>query len=261
MMSEHSWCRDIDRDEAVRAAEDNRTGPLPTLEECIGMLPKTGSASSASEQQNKGNDIATNGLLTAEERDAVAGIALVIDRLKLYPEQLLRTKKDDLDLLWRIAEGKARSAPAASGAAWTEPVSSDPVAWGVMLDGKIDQYAGADSLFIDKTEAEGWCGAASPDGKATVVPLYAAPQPAPGWLTAEERGVVERVRDHLFDSCQLEFTDIVALDHLLARDTPPEVVRPGKPLTFRYGDDAMANRDGQWIASLDAAGIKVKEVG
>ena len=41
--------------------------------------------------------------LSAEERNAVAGIALVIDRLKLYPEQLLRTKKDDLDLLWRIA--------------------------------------------------------------------------------------------------------------------------------------------------------------
>jgi hypothetical protein len=31
----HSWCRDIPRDEAVRASEDNRQGPLPTLEECI----------------------------------------------------------------------------------------------------------------------------------------------------------------------------------------------------------------------------------
>jgi hypothetical protein len=29
------WCRDIPRDEAVRAAEDNRPGPLPTLEEAI----------------------------------------------------------------------------------------------------------------------------------------------------------------------------------------------------------------------------------
>ena len=29
------WCRDIPRDEAVRAAEDGRSGPLPTLEECI----------------------------------------------------------------------------------------------------------------------------------------------------------------------------------------------------------------------------------
>ena len=31
----HAWCRDVQRDEAVRAAEDNRQGPLPTLEEAI----------------------------------------------------------------------------------------------------------------------------------------------------------------------------------------------------------------------------------
>ena len=31
----HSWCRSPARDEAVRAAEDNRSGPLPTLEEAI----------------------------------------------------------------------------------------------------------------------------------------------------------------------------------------------------------------------------------
>lgn len=32
---EHAWCHDIARDAAVRAAEDNRTGPLPTLGEAI----------------------------------------------------------------------------------------------------------------------------------------------------------------------------------------------------------------------------------
>jgi len=31
----HPWCSDPSRDAAVRAAEDGRTGPLPTLEECI----------------------------------------------------------------------------------------------------------------------------------------------------------------------------------------------------------------------------------
>jgi hypothetical protein len=46
--------------------------------------------------------------LTPEERDAVAGIALILSRLKLYPEQVGRTKQDDLDLLWRIAEGKVK---------------------------------------------------------------------------------------------------------------------------------------------------------
>jgi hypothetical protein len=32
---EHAWCRDPSRDERVRTAEDGRTAPLPTLEECI----------------------------------------------------------------------------------------------------------------------------------------------------------------------------------------------------------------------------------
>jgi hypothetical protein len=31
----HAWCRDVARDAAVRAAEDGRTGPLPTLGEAI----------------------------------------------------------------------------------------------------------------------------------------------------------------------------------------------------------------------------------
>jgi hypothetical protein len=40
----------------VRAAEDGRTGPLPTLEQCIdGMFPKNDSATSAVEHENKGD--------------------------------------------------------------------------------------------------------------------------------------------------------------------------------------------------------------
>ena len=91
-MAEHAWCRDIPRDEAVRAAEDGREGPLPTLEECIErqkhaamtagvkegfvkadgewkrltddelrqllVIPKSVSATSAPEQENKGDSMA-----------------------------------------------------------------------------------------------------------------------------------------------------------------------------------------------------------
>ena len=87
----HSWCRDIPRDEAVRAAEDGRSGPLPTLDECIErqkhaamtagvkegfvkadgewkrltenelrqllVIPKSVSASSAVEPENKGDSM------------------------------------------------------------------------------------------------------------------------------------------------------------------------------------------------------------
>jgi hypothetical protein len=75
---EHAWCRDVARDEAVRAAEDGRTGPLPTLEECIetafsagvrdsfrkveeawSMIPKSVSASSPVDQENKGDGMRT----------------------------------------------------------------------------------------------------------------------------------------------------------------------------------------------------------
>jgi hypothetical protein len=34
-MSNHAWCRDVARDEAVRAAEDGRDRPMPTLGEAI----------------------------------------------------------------------------------------------------------------------------------------------------------------------------------------------------------------------------------
>ena len=42
--------------------------------------------------------------LTEEDRRAVAGIALIVQRLKVYPEQLSRTHLDDVELLWKIAE-------------------------------------------------------------------------------------------------------------------------------------------------------------
>lgn len=42
--------------------------------------------------------------LTEEDRRAVAGIALIVQRLKVYPEQLSRTHRDDVELLWKIAE-------------------------------------------------------------------------------------------------------------------------------------------------------------
>jgi hypothetical protein len=37
----HAWCSDPSRDAAVRAAEDERTAPLPTLEECIERQKQT----------------------------------------------------------------------------------------------------------------------------------------------------------------------------------------------------------------------------
>ena len=40
----HAWCTNVSRDAAVRAAEDGRQGPLPTLEECIERQKKSQTA-------------------------------------------------------------------------------------------------------------------------------------------------------------------------------------------------------------------------
>jgi len=106
-MADHAWCHDIARDAAVRAAEDNRTGPLPTLAEAIdeqtkhaamlagikdgfvrldGLwkrmtdeelrkaleIPKSVFASSAPDHENKGDDMATKSEMQAADYRAEA---------------------------------------------------------------------------------------------------------------------------------------------------------------------------------------------
>jgi hypothetical protein len=72
---EHAWCRDVARDAAVRAAEDGRDRPLPTLKECIaGMFPKSGSASSPVDQENKGDGMRTERVTLEVVHGAIASI-------------------------------------------------------------------------------------------------------------------------------------------------------------------------------------------
>jgi hypothetical protein len=64
----HPWCHDERRDIAVRAAEDGRDGPLPTLGEAIGMIPKIGSGSSAFGHENKGDSMTKSDRQAADYR-------------------------------------------------------------------------------------------------------------------------------------------------------------------------------------------------
>ena len=145
------------------------------------------------------------------------------------------------------------SAPAASGAANSSgsPKSSEPDAWGVMRNGEVDAVT---YLLRSSAElaAEGWGG--------TVVPLYTSPPPARGWLTEEERGIIELARNHFYETCEHpDDLEVVTLDALLARSSPPEVVRPKRWSDMR---SVIADqRDADWLAALAAAGVKVKEVG
>ena len=52
---DHAWCHDITRDAAVRAAEDGRTGPLPTLGEAIAAVTETMSKAARGEEMEHGN--------------------------------------------------------------------------------------------------------------------------------------------------------------------------------------------------------------
>jgi hypothetical protein len=70
------------------------------------------------------------------------------------------------------------------------------------------------------------------------------------------------------DRCELS---AVAIESLLARSSPPEVVKPGvwkvrndpqTTMTWQpFLDDVVAKRDSEWLAALAASGVAVKEVG
>lgn len=163
------------------------------------------------------------------------------------------------------AEVAGGLAPAASVAANgpAGPESSEPDAWGVRRKGGVGGVV--HRLFRSSAEqsAEQYGG--------TVVPLYTAPPPARGWLTEEEREAVEAARATFSLGCagmpedggwyKLHKRRQDAMLAILDRSTPPEVVLPKKPLTFRYENNAIRNRDGRWLEALAAAGVKVKEVG
>jgi hypothetical protein len=51
----HAWCRDPSRDERVRAAEDGRTAPLPTLGEAIAAVTESMSVDARGEEMEQGN--------------------------------------------------------------------------------------------------------------------------------------------------------------------------------------------------------------
>ena len=242
----HAWSTDPGRDAAVRAAEDGRQGALPTLEEAIGEVFPTKAAS--------------------EWR-----ILKVGEVVEAGDEMT-----DDLFMPWRdaspcIGEEVARgpigfrrriTAQAASGgnhSANPNGSEQEPVAWGFFAED-----GGMVHVSTFKPEP----------GTATVVPLYRLPSPPRGWLTGKERttlaGVVGLLRD-LAKVCgraaasRCELT-AVAVEALLARSTPPEVVlKDFPPDTIRSVDSHYLAGWDQCMAlakkALAAAGVTVNEVG
>ena len=152
------------------------------------------------------------------------------------------------------ADAGSNHAPAASGAAGTEVV-----AWGVI------EYQGGPIIHATPNEDE------ATQYAGDTVPLYAAPQAAKGWLTAEEReavttmaAVMERDAAY-FEKCQepghakAGWRRAKVFRDLLARSSPPEVVMPTVFQRSNLGDPLVALE--QVKAALAAAGVTCKEVG
>jgi hypothetical protein len=147
----------------------------------------------------------------------------------------------------------------ASGAAGTEPV-----AWRYKGEPWFDG-----SRWHDKYELTADERLAKWKDK-DALPLYAAPQPAKGWLTEEERSMIEGMMEsasafpptmHWHSGVSVRDT-LRILESLLARDTPPEVVLPAPP----FDPSNVAYSDWMMCLSavrsyLAAAGVTVKEAG
>ena len=77
-----------------------------------------------------------------------------------------------------------------------------------------------------------------------------------GWLT--ERDTKTLIDAAVFLSGKGERGMSEAIEWLLARSTPPEVVKPNEK---HYHHITCSSRDADWLAALAAAGVEVKEVG
>jgi hypothetical protein len=165
------------------------------------------------------------------------------------------------------AETALESAPAASGAAGTEPV-----AWGVIVQRDSGEVC---CPFAVREAAQHFVRLNSVNETMQIVPLYAAPQPAKGWLTPEEREALRWVCSITpIDKAEAD-KQFSALRNLRRRSTPPEVVftavssyenAPGNRVLAACDVISAIRKAGCEVVTprhwqLAAAGVAVKEVG
>ena len=175
-------------------------------------------------------------------------------------EVLADARHEITKLMLRVVELQK----AASGAAGTEVV-----AWGVTFSTNHLCFG----VYTQRLEAEAVCerinAGTTEYEPCTVVSLYAAPQPASGWLTEEEREMVQSWEQHYRQgshyaqspSHNLAFATEMGkrakvFEGILARSSPPEVALP----PAAKGETPLV-RDLMWGQAIRAAGVTLKEVG
>jgi len=245
---EHAWCRDVARDAAVRAAEDGRTGPLPTLGEAIASpFAEAAERSSTVSKTGEGQSGLRTERVTLEvchDLDARLSdwIVDLVDESLGYDEfvRVVEGPSSDLDLevLRRaLATSEIR---------------------------RLKAEAERDALrasFAEGPKLAPHANAVGGSNHAAQAASGGGEQPR-GWLTAEEREAVLWAADAAYDK---QHPDEDILRSLLARSSPPKVVLRDFP------PDAICNLDSHYLSgwnqcmalakkALAAAGVAVKEV-
>jgi len=288
---EHAWCHDVARDAAVRAAEDKRTEPLPTLGEAIaGMFPKSGSASSAVDHENKGDGMATDRVML-EDRitlefsfdhrsnfrpkewaatflpGAVSqGISVrVVDEDREAADRVSREEGYRVLLEEVLTTRNERDAAIREREDLREQLES------VACRAATAETALEAARVGGQGEAVAWVRRSKATGKITfvtfespkliwsdedIVPLYER-QPR-GWLSEDEREIIAGIAD---DDEYTEESQNIAKG-LLDRSSPPEVVLP--MCIYEHGGDfwrGWMSCDGAYRKAIAAAGGAVEGVG
>jgi hypothetical protein len=238
-MADHPWCRDVARDEAVRAAEDAVERPaVPEwreLPERVARLER---------------EVAALRAPVAAEGEAD------VERLRAERDAAIRERDAALA---RVAELEAQRPRDLAEALEARRPGAEPVAWATCCSDGSDH-----SVWCMREDAES--EAATIGGK--VVPLYRSPPPR-GWLTAEECVLIARIahntREH--DPVSqgrpyfITVREASVARSLLARNAPPKVRMPS---------ERACENDNPWAggwnallrevrAALAAAGVEVEE--
>ena len=243
----HPWCMNPARDEAVRAAEDGRSGPLPTLEESISGVTNRrpvepgggGNVTGALRTERVTLEITTFiGCIPKKWpwRDIMGGMAWI------HPEESVRvveeTHFDDVAQVAMERDAAIRERDNLRAERITQALTADRFAAAVQE---------ADRLRARVAELESAPAASGAAGT--------------GWLTGDERLAVSGATLILDQHGPTNIGR--TLNDLLARSSPPEVVHPECVFDEFSGCSAVHAWNicaANFRKALAAAGVKVKEV-
>jgi hypothetical protein len=223
------------------------------LDRLEAMIPKSGSATSGVEHENKGDD------MTMRDKQAAGVVPDVIRDMT----QILRSPTNDADakhaalstLVEAVCPGWVMTQAASGGG------EEEPDCWAVEND-----EGGVVRAFTSQEAAELYADTSDRGGPYTVVPRFRAPPQPRGWLTDQQTaflkdlaiGWTKQFLGTADASYAAEFSRrIVSVNSILSRSYPPEVVLP--PIAALDMQGIPVVRLVEVREALAAAGVPWKE--